>query len=220
MKRLFTVKKDRKRGIHKTKRDFQLHIAEWIYPSIGLKAWWKYLMLSLKRKPLSSHKIALGFAFGAFASFTPYMGFHGLISVILAKLFKASLAAALIGTIVGNPWTFPFIWAWSAELGNFILHEKMIQHKPINFDHLSLDTVMNNFEMYWDNYIYPMTIGGVPTGILAALAFYFIIKYQIDKYRQVRAALLHKRRVELRAKKIQAIKDKILPTKQVKKESK
>lgn len=212
MKRLITINKNRKRGIHKTKRDAQLHIAEWIYPSIGLKAWSKYILISLRRKPLSSHKIALGFSFGVFVSFTPYMGLHGLVAIALARLFKASIAASIIGTIVGNPWTFPLIWAWSAKLGNFILYDRHIPHKPLNLNSLSFDKVYDNFSMYWDVYLYPMTVGGIPTGILAALAFYFILKYQIDKYRQIRAALLQKRQSELRARKLKNITDKIINT--------
>ena len=30
------------------------------------------------------------------------------------------MAAALIGTLFGNPWTFPFIWYFTFEIGQFI----------------------------------------------------------------------------------------------------
>ena len=209
IKKLYTVRKDRKRGIHAKKRDFQLHIAEWIYPSIGLKAWWKYIILSLKRKPFSSHSIALGFAFGAFVSFTPFMGLHGLIAILLAKIFSASITVAIIGTIVGNPWTFPIIWAWTNRLGHFILHDRALPNHPIDLTGFSVNSLIENFEQYWDNLIWPMTVGGIPTGLLVGLVCYFLLKYQIDKYRQVRQALIHKRKVERRAKKFKNFREKV-----------
>lgn len=210
LRHLFTIPKNRKRGIHFKKRDVQLHIAEWIYPSIGLKAWWKYLILSLKRKPFSSHNIALGFAFGAFTSFTPYMGLHSLIAAIFAKLFKASITTAIIGTAVGNPWTFPIIWAWTNRLGHFILHDKVLPNEPLDLTGFSFTHLFENFDSYWHNLIWPMTIGGICTGLLFALVCYFALKYQIDKYRQVRAALINKRKQERRAKRIQDLKNKVL----------
>lgn len=209
IKHLYTIKKNRKRGIHFKKRNLQLHIAEWIYPSIGLKAWWKYIIISLRRKPFTSHSIALGFAFGAFSSFTPFIGLHGLFSIVLAKLFKASITASIIGTVVGNPWTFPFIWTWSNRLGHFILHDKALPDKPIDMSGLSFSGLLHNFGQYWDNLIWPMTVGGVPTGLLFSLICYIALKYQIDKYRQVRYALLEKRRAERRAKRINDFKHKI-----------
>jgi uncharacterized protein (DUF2062 family) len=206
LRELWKIKKNRKRGIHKNKRDFQLRIAEWIYPSIGLKAWAKYLALYLKRKPLSSHKIALGFAFGTFVSFTPFMGLHGFVAIILAYLFKASIPASILGTIVGNPWTFPLIWVWSLNFGNFIMHGTQATHDVSSFT-FSLENIISEFAFYWEHFLFPMTIGGVPTGILAGLVAYLTLKYQIDKFRKIRKALLHNRKVELRAKKIQKIKD-------------
>ncbi|HAG52542.1 MAG TPA: hypothetical protein DCL21_02025 [Alphaproteobacteria bacterium] len=207
---IFVIKKTRKRGIHKSKRDFQLKIAEWIYPSIGIIPWVKYLALSLKRKPLSSHKIALGFAFGALVSFTPYMGLHGLLAILLAYMFSASIVSAIIGTIIGNPWTFPLIWAWSLNLGNFILGNGSSQSTAnIKFDFSHL---IEDLAYYWEHFLYPMTVGGIPTGIIASIVFYFVLKYQIDKFREIRKAILHKRKVELRAKKFKQIKDKFLST--------
>lgn len=201
--------KFRKRGIHTKKRTLQLKIAEFLYPSMGFKAWWKYTFTSLKRKPFSSHKLALGFSFGVFISFTPFIGLHGFLCIIFAKLLKASIPAALLGSFVGNPWTFPLIWAWSDRLGHFILHDKIIGQSPIAISNFSLHGLVNNFADYWHALIYPMLVGGTPTGIVFGVIAYIIIKYQIDKYRQIRAAIIHKKKVERRLKNINKIKDKI-----------
>ena len=206
MKRLFKINKDRKRGIHRNNRDAQLKIAEWIYPSIGVKAWVKYTLLSLKRKDLSSHKIALGFAIGAFVSFTPFLGLHGLIAIAIAYFLGASIVTSLIGTLVGNPWTFPLIWAWCLSLGNFFLH-RSTDHYTETVMKFNLHSFLENTAMYWDKYILPMCTGGIPTGILVGLFFYFFLKYQIDKFRSIRKAMLHKRSIERRTLKIKSLRD-------------
>ena len=36
--------------------------------------------------------------------------FHILLAMLLALLIRGNLIASGIGTVVGNPWTFPLIW--------------------------------------------------------------------------------------------------------------
>jgi hypothetical protein len=35
---------------------------------------------------------------------------HFVLSALLAYIARANIIASAIGTVVGNPWTFPFIW--------------------------------------------------------------------------------------------------------------
>ena len=39
----------------------------------------------------------------------------------LAWILRGSMAAAIIGTLFGNPWTFPFIWYLSYEVGKLFI---------------------------------------------------------------------------------------------------
>ena len=39
----------------------------------------------------------------------------------IAYIVRANIVAAAIGTVAGNPWTFPFIWLWTYWLGRKIL---------------------------------------------------------------------------------------------------
>ena len=69
---------------------------------------------------LSSDKssIAKGFATGVAISFTPFVGAHTLLALALAQFTRQNKTAALLGTLLGNPWTFPLIWYldWQAGL--------------------------------------------------------------------------------------------------------
>jgi uncharacterized protein (DUF2062 family) len=75
-----------------------------------LRRFFSYYKFKLARLPASSYAISAGFACGSMVSFTPLIGFHFVLAVMFAYLLRANYIAALIGTIVGNPISFPFIW--------------------------------------------------------------------------------------------------------------
>ena len=93
----------------------------WLWPHIG----WRrrhYLVKRLTRLPGTPHSIAAGFACGVAISFTPFIGLHTLLSAACcALLVRGNYLAAVVGTLVGNPWTFPFIWLVSYQLGHALL---------------------------------------------------------------------------------------------------
>ena len=68
----------------------------------------------------SPRDLAAGLATGLAISFTPFIGLHALLAMFISWVIGGSMAAALIGTLFGNPWTFPFIWYFTFEIGQFI----------------------------------------------------------------------------------------------------
>ena len=78
--------------------------------SINLKRASLFYFLKLIRVKDSKDKLAVGFACGSMVSFTPFIGFHFLLAVFFAYLLRGNIVASLIGTFIGNPFTFPFIW--------------------------------------------------------------------------------------------------------------
>jgi uncharacterized protein len=81
---------------------------------------WRYLVLRLTRLRASPHEVALGFAAGAAVSVTPLIGLHLVLAVVIAFITRASLIAAALGTILGNPLTLPFFFAASYWIGDRI----------------------------------------------------------------------------------------------------
>lgn len=204
MKIFFKVnKRKRVRGRHKKRRrDWVEHIQEYLWPSIGGRAFLRFMEIKLKRARGSAHAIALGFALGAFASFTPFMGFHALLGIILAVPFGGSAIMAVLGTIVGNPWTFPAIWLSSYNLGNFLLGRHYSAPEfPVTFE---FSEIWNNLAFYTDNFIWPMLVGGLPIGALFAMAIYIVLYNNLNRYRKSRAKFLKERRSRLAV-----LKDKI-----------
>ena len=77
---------------------------------VYLNKFGKKVLIRLKRLQGTPYSIATGFACGVAISFTPFIGFHMILAALTAWLIRGNIIASAIGTIVGNPWTFPFIW--------------------------------------------------------------------------------------------------------------
>lgn len=60
----------------------------------------KYHFLRILRAEDKPHKVALGFSAGVFVGASPFLGFHTIISLLLAKVLNANKLAALIGSFI------------------------------------------------------------------------------------------------------------------------
>lgn len=108
-------------GQHMPHRGDSRRLAEgfkaYLWPRKGFHRGWRYRCIRLARMDASPHRIAAGFASGAAVSVTPLLGFHALLACLLAFLTRGSILAALLGTVVGNPLTFPLFFAGTYWLG-------------------------------------------------------------------------------------------------------
>lgn len=164
------------------------------WPQMGWSRTGNYWAHRVSRIPGSVYSIAGGFACGAAISFTPFVGFHFILGGILAWLIRANIVAAILGTAVGNPWTFPFIWVWIYNLGVWMGIGSKGKHKedldfPALFGHVQEAVLKFDLaflaETAWPIFG-PMLMGSIPTAIIAWVAFYVVIKYIITSYRHSR----------------------------------
>ena len=140
---------------------------------------------SLKGTPYS---VAAGVATGVMISFTPFIGMHTLLAVVIAWLIRANVLAAALGTIVGNPWTFPFIWASIYYTGRVLLEGSAAVVTPVGFEqvfHAASHALMTfDFSGFLSDVwpvLKPMIIGCVPFCIAAWIISYYIVKNTLDK---------------------------------------
>jgi len=128
----------------------------------------------------SPHVIALGFASGVFASFTPFMGLHFMIGFAVAWILGGNMIASALGTFVGNPLSFPFIWWAALKLGNRILGE--------NIDAIDMGNINLFSKSIFDLWpiikpiLLPMVVGGVPIGICVGAVSYGLLRPAIKNY--------------------------------------
>ena len=181
-----------------------------VWPRAGWRRAAIYVSHRVRRLPGSPSHIAAGFACGAAVSFTPFLGLHFVSAALLALVLRGPLLASAIGTVVGNPWTFPVIWAWSYALGCLVLGA---EHEACVHDSLSISNLEGSpftTEYLRDNLLVlgmPMIIGGVPTAILAWFAFFWPIKGAVASYQRARRARLENPRFKRRARKAKRIRE-------------
>lgn len=83
---------------------------------------WKVLLLDLLGREEPPERVAASLALGIGVGFSPFMGVHFLIAIGLAFLFRLNRFDALLGSLAGNPWTLPPVYAAGYTLGRQLLH--------------------------------------------------------------------------------------------------
>jgi uncharacterized protein (DUF2062 family) len=121
--------------------------------------------ISLKGNP---EQVAIGLSIGVFVGITPTIPFHTLLAFILALALKQNCTASVLGaTVIGNPFTLPFLYITEYHLGKYLLGSN------VN------DVVFNDYHM-WDilhlgwSVAYPLLVGGIALAFILALPAYVI----------------------------------------------
>ena len=199
----------------RTPKSWLRFIAEGFWPRGGWSRAARYVVHRLRRLPDPAHKISRGIAAGVFVSFTPFFGFHFLMSAAIAYVLRGNIIAALLATFVGNPLTFPFIASIAMETGAWILGTP---HMPLpgvvaSFSNASVE-LWRNFTalftpevMHWGRLgaffqvvFLPYLVGGILPGLVAALAAYFLSHPLIVAYQKTRIKRQKARYEKRRAK--------------------
>jgi len=175
---------------------------QFFWPSAGWHRSTRYVFHRVARIPGSAYSLAAGFACGAAISFTPFIGLHFVLSALLALLIRANVLASAIGTVVGNPWTFPFIWVGVYNVGSWILRADGVNAKEVDFLEV-LTHSMQAFHRLDFAYLaetsgpvlWPMLVGCVPVAVLVWFVCYVPLLPMIKKYQ---AARHHRRTRKLR----------------------
>ena len=175
----------------------------WLWPAMGWRRLGTYLLKRLIRLPGTPHNIACGFACGAAISFTPFIGLHVVLGMLLAWLLRGQMIAAVAGTVVGNPWTFPFIWLATYKAGQIMLGSAeaapwpavtMFKHVVTDLGGLIWPTLTG--ENTWQSLkqvlldlralMWPMFIGSVPLSLIVGFATYVPLAKAIDAFQRAR----------------------------------
>lgn len=160
----------------------RLRVALWPRRSIGRSL--RYFGKRVLRLRATPHAIAAGFACGIFAAFIPILGIHIAVALAVAWVIGGNIAAAVIGTTLGNPLILPFIWAATLEAGRFVMTGSL-SGDPLPH-HLGSMLRHLDFAVLWEPLIKPMLIGAVPLGLAAALLVYFPVRWAVASFQNRR----------------------------------
>lgn len=137
-----------------------------LWPKKGFNRVFNYLVQRFLRLSGSNYSIAAGFACGAAVSFTPFIGFHFVLAIVLASLIRANILAALFGTAIGNPWTFPFIFVLLHRVGSAIM-------PMLGWDSPAAGQLDITYEHgVMADYILPLAVGGMVMSLASWPVFF------------------------------------------------
>ncbi len=115
--------------------------------------------------------VAIGLAWGVSISFTPLLGLHLIICYSGTILMRGNLIAATVGSVIGNPWTFPFFFYLAYKLGLLFLFS------PLEKYEFEIKFLIENFQ---DLY-FPTLVGSLPIAIIVWLITYNVSKFYLEK---------------------------------------
>jgi uncharacterized protein (DUF2062 family) len=180
------------------KRTLPERAMEFLWPGMGWRRTGIYYAVRLKRLPGTPYSIACGFACGAAVSFTPFVGLHFVLGALVALILRGNILAAAIGTAVGNPWTFPFIWSAIYYFGTRLLGFDAGGQAPKS---LEMSTIFNEPETV----LLPMTAGGLPVAIVVWFLFFIPLRRVIANYQYHRRQRRLRRRMNPVARSVSAM---------------
>jgi len=171
-------------------------LRSWFWPHIGWGRAFTYVVKRVKRLPGSPHSIAAGLAAGVMVSFTPFFP-HLATAALLAMLIRGNVVAAWVGTLFGNPSTFPLIWLAAYNLGLIIMGHPPVSEPQFHVES-QLTSLPEPFTLEWVNgwiertadwaksKFVPMALGGVPLGLVAGLLCYLPLVKVIGAFQEAR----------------------------------
>lgn len=161
-------------------------ILGFFWPEGGWRRYGQYLLIRLNRLKGTPRSIAAGVACGVAISFTPFVGFHFALAALTAWLVRGNIIASALGTIAGNPWTFPFIWMSTLYTGRYFLGMNNLESKVdfIKFFeklfHSIIDLdLMSSFHEIWP-ILKPMMLGSIPFYLFSWFLSYFLVKKALE----------------------------------------
>ena len=180
-----------------------------VWPRSGIRRTVAYIGHRVARLPGTSYAVAGGFAWGAAISFTPFIGLHLVLAGLGAWLSRCSILASAAGTVVGNPWTFPFIWAATYHIGAALLGTESSDLAPAATFEAAFETIWQSignwvlavvglpstmpgpvdgrpFAELVRVVLLPMVLGALPLAAIAGVAFFVPLRRVIDGYQRVR----------------------------------
>ena len=115
--------------------------------------------------------VAIGLSWGVAVSFTPLLGFHLIICYLGTWLMRGNLIAATVGTIIGNPWTFPFFFYINYNIGLSFFY------KPLDNYEFKVQFFIDHFSDLFD----PTLLGSIPIAFSTWFITYSTTKYLLNK---------------------------------------
>lgn len=168
----------------------------WALKLVPLRKHLTYYWRRILRLRATPHEVALGCAAGVFAACTPFLGFQMALAGAIAFLLRVSIPAALLGTFIGNPLSWPAIWSASYVAGVWVLGDDpadAAEHFVQSANALSATLMapsrsLDSAVISLSPIIEPLVIGGLLVGLIAAVFSYYPTRQAVRVFQKRRRA--------------------------------
>lgn len=123
------------------------------------------------------HRTAMAYSMGVFLGFSPFLGLHTIIAMLLAFLLNLNRVAVLMGVYSNLPWIMGGYYAFTTAVGAVLMHENL---PPDLGERLGgLLSLSFRSPIFWQEvsrlllpFLWPFTLGSlVGAAVLAILAY-------------------------------------------------
>lgn len=126
-----------------------------------------------------SREIALGIALGVFIGFSPTMGIQTILAVFLAALFGWSKISSAVGVWVTNPFTAPFLYWVTYQVGATIIGSKSTVNPEAFLGFVSFTELIHDGPRIF----LALLVGGLIVGLPMAALSFVVSRAAVDGYR-------------------------------------
>ena len=74
----------------------------------------------------SPRQLALAVALGVFIGVSPFIGLHTILAILFSFLLRLNKPAVLLGTLIFNPLSAPFLIFISLEIGSWLIYDNLL----------------------------------------------------------------------------------------------
>jgi uncharacterized protein len=131
----------------------------------------------------SPHRIALSFGLGVFIAFSPLLGLHTAMALLIAFAFRLSRGAIIVGIYVNNPWTIAPMYMAGTVLGCYLLGVSTEELTHLRFDQHGW-AFYKSLAQQLRPYLWPFVVGNTLLGTLAGLLAYLILRRVLERKRK------------------------------------
>jgi uncharacterized protein (DUF2062 family) len=128
----------------------------------------------------SPHRTALAFAIGVWIAFSPLLGLHTALVLIIGVTFRLSRVALLLGAYVNNPWTLAPLYTSGTALGCMLLRISPTDLWSLDW---RLEWAPMKMLERLAPFLWPFIVGNLVLGTLAAALAYALMRRLLERRR-------------------------------------
>ena len=126
------------------------------------------------------HRTALAFGVGIFIAFSPFLGIHMGIALVVAFAFNLNRVAILLGTYVNNPWTLVPMYLGGTTLGCLLLDVPNRGVEIIDWSQHGMAFLVSLWTSFRP-YLWPFLLGNTILGLVCGTLGYLLLRHVLER---------------------------------------